>query len=157
MTRKKGLCLFVCVTAIGAMIDVVSKYLVFSLIPLNTSVPLIPGVVYFTTLKNTGVAFGMFQGGNLVFLVISAIVAVGISVYYYLSRDHSLLTTFGFALILSGTLGNLYDRIFFCAVRDFIDLVFWPVFNIADSLICVGAALLVFSCLKGGTRQKKPA
>lgn len=98
---------------------------------------------YLTTTTNTGAAFSLFQGQRYVLIVISIIVIFFILKYYKEKKYQFPLT-----LILAGTIGNLIDRIFLGYVRDFIDLKFWPVFNIADTIITVGVFLLVYRIWK---------
>lgn len=96
-----------------------------------------------TYAENTGVAFGMFRDSNLFFLVFGvALVAVLLYLRRRIER-HGALAATGLALVLGGALGNIYDRIAFGYVVDFFDFSFFPaVFNVADSGITVGAALL---------------
>jgi len=96
---------------------------------------------FFTSTVNTGVAFGLFQGYNWIFIIVS-IIALIICVFNY--KKHKL----EFSFLIGGILGNLIDRIFFGFVRDFIDLRIWPVFNIADSFIVIGALLLGYKIFK---------
>jgi signal peptidase II len=93
--------------------------------------------------KNTGVAFGMFQGMSTVFAVLAAIVSVVI-IYYYprVAGDDWVLKT-ALSLQLAGALGNLIDRITVKYVTDFISIGTFPVFNIADASISVGVVILL--------------
>lgn len=96
-----------------------------------------------TYAENTGVSFGLFGGRNMFFLAFSAGL---VGVLLFLRRRiqaHGALAALGFALVLGGALGNLYDRISYGFVVDFFDFSFFPaVFNVADSAITVGAVLL---------------
>ncbi len=93
--------------------------------------------------RNSGAAFGMFPAAGNIFLVIAVVVVLGIVRYYY-SRAHTapLWVRVSLGLMLGGALGNMIDRIRFGFVVDFIDLGWWPVFNIADSAIVVGVTML---------------
>jgi len=90
---------------------------------------------------NTGAAFGILQGSTLFLIIVSCVAVLAITAYlrYY---------PFALALILGGTIGNLIDRVFLGHVIDFIDVGFWPVFNIADSANTVGVILLVWQLLR---------
>ena len=88
-----------------------------------------------TSVENTGVAFGLFQGNNLFFVVLSLIILVVI--LFNFSADPLPLS-----FIIAGLFGNLIDRVFFGFVRDFISVSIWPVFNLADSSITIGVLLL---------------
>lgn len=98
----------------------------------------------FTT--NTGAAFSMFQGFNIVLILISLIVIVYLLLQ--LRKEENIVRVWSFMLIIAGALGNLVDRIFFGYVRDFIQIWIWPTFNLADSFITIGALLLMYSLFK---------
>jgi len=89
--------------------------------------------------ENTGAAFSILQGMNLLFLIISIIVIIAI-IYYYKRLPYKL----PLILLLAGTTGNLIDRIFFHYVRDFIMISVWPIFNLADSFNTIGVLLLIY-------------
>lgn len=93
--------------------------------------------------KNTGVAFGMFQGMGTVFAVLAALVSLAI-IYYYprIAGDNWILKTC-LSLQLAGALGNFIDRITIGYVTDFISIGNLPVFNVADASISVGVAILL--------------
>jgi signal peptidase II len=113
------------------------------------SADIIPPVLSLSCRMNTGTAFGLCQGCNWIFVGLT-LVAVA-AVFYYLrtfTKPGEKLATAGAALVVAGALGNLIDRIAFSAVRDFIDFHIWPVFNVADVLICAGAAALALSSLR---------
>ncbi len=107
----------------------------------------------FNYVENTGVAFGMFSGGNSFFIMFTVILITGIMIVRRKLEKHGIYAVAGIALIIGGALGNLYDRIVHGFVIDFIDLSFFPaVFNVADSCISIGAFLL---CLKCGVQKKE--
>ena len=102
--------------------------------------------------ENTGAAFGMLQHGNGLLIVVMLLV-IGYMVWCW--KDivrYGKWAQWGGFLILTGALGNLYDRMTLGFVVDFLDFRVWPVFNVADSCITVGAVLLGISLL--GHRQK---
>lgn len=106
--------------------------------------------------RNEGAAFGMFKAfGNIGFIAIT-FVAVGFVTYMLIA---GLESRFGLMLILSGALGNLIDRVRFGYVRDFIYFAkggfSWPAFNVADSCLTVGVALLILIPLVE-SRLKRP-
>jgi len=110
---------------------------------------------------NPGALFGLGQGYNGLFSVISVLAAVGIIAWVCrrsAARDWVLCTSLG--LILAGTLGNLYDRVVFSGVRDFlhfqvVGVIDWPIFNLADSCLVCGALLLLLQAF--WTRSPAPA
>ena len=124
------------------LLDQVSK-----LIIRNISLPIsiLPGFLDITLIMNTGAGFGMLQGKRWLLVWISVVV-IGLILYYLdrIPKDEK----FAFALILGGAAGNLIDRLFIGAVTDFVNFSFWPAFNLADSAVTVGAALLIILSLK---------
>lgn len=113
----------------------------------GTTTPVIDGVLHWTLQRNPGAAFGILSGFPYVFTILAFALTIG--VLANLRRVHGLLNGVGFGLVLGGAVGNLVDRIardpaiFRGHVVDFIDLRVWPVFNIADMGIVVGAFILV--------------
>ncbi len=98
----------------------------------------------FNYVTNTGAAFSLFTGFNFILALISLVVIVFI-VYFYKKNSKLLLPL---AFLLGGTIGNLIDRVFFGYVRDFIDLKFWPVFNVADSFNVIGVAIICYLIIR---------
>jgi signal peptidase II len=109
--------------------------------PLGT-VPIIKGVFHFTYVENTGAAFGILQDKNWLFIPAVILISVAIVYLIWTLKQGSKLIKAALALILGGALGNLIDRVFLGYVVDFLDFRVWPVFNIADSCVVVGAVLL---------------
>lgn len=103
-----------------------------------------------TYTTNTGAAFGLFPDGSIFFAIIAAVVAIAILVYHRQVAAHQWLLRFSLGLQLGGALGNLVDRLTRGHVVDFIYFKFWPVFNVADSCIFVGVALMAYFLLKEG-------
>ncbi len=108
-------------------------------------------------IRNTGAGFGLFQNKNLLLAFITIIlVFLLISGYRYTKNKQSLYLS----LIIGGAFGNLIDRLFFGSVVDFVDLSFWPAFNLADSAITIGAILLALDLIlkwsgEGERKNKK--
>jgi signal peptidase II len=132
------------------LVDRLSKIFFSNLLDLNESLILIKNAVYFTLVHNTGIAFGLFRDCGFIFIIIP-LVLTGLLIYnvYYYRNSEKLSRTYilAFSLILGGAIGNLIDRIAFGYVIDFIDFRIWPVFNIADSAITIGAAIILFKCI----------
>lgn len=97
---------------------------------------------YFNYTTNTGAAFGILQNQNIFLTVVSVIALV---VFFYFAKDYDILPI---GLLIGGTLGNLTDRLLYGHVIDFINLGFWPSFNIADSSNTIGIILLVLSSFR---------
>jgi signal peptidase II len=105
-------------------------------------VPVIGQIVGITNVRNSGAAFGFAPAGATLFLIASIAVSIGLIVY--VARNPG--TPWNDAvlgLILGGTIGNGYDRIVYGTVTDFVNVHFWPVFNLADSAISIGVLLLI--------------
>ena len=120
-------------------------------VPYGTEVALIGHLVGITNVRNSGAAFGFAPAFAIFFLLASALVAVGLAVY--VARNPvDLWTDAVLGLIMGGTVGNGFDRVVHGTVTDFINVHFWPVFNIADSAISIGVVALL-----AGYLLRKPA
>jgi signal peptidase II len=138
------------------VIDQLTKLLVLQRIPLHDTVPVIPGLLNLTHVRNTGAAFGMLNGSDFAYkpLVVAglAIVALlGILWYAQKFAGDAWPARYGFVLIVAGALGNLIDRVTLGYVVDFVDFYFgtwhfWA-FNVADSAITIGAILFAADTL----------
>ncbi len=131
----------------GIGLDQLSKLLAVKLLAPVESVPLWSGVLHLTYVENKGAAFGMLADHRWVFMSISSVAIIAIAIYLYSGKNTSKLYTSSLMLIVSGGIGNMIDRIALGYVVDFIDfaLIDFAVFNIADSLVCIGAGLLILS------------
>ena len=147
------------VAAIIVILDQASKYFVRTYIPLGESWTPWPWLAPFARIihwSNTGVAFGMFQGKSLLFAVLAAIVAGAIIYYYPQVSSADKVLRFGLSMQLGGALGNLIDRIFNGGqVTDFISVGNFAVFNVADSFITVGVAVLLIGVWLEDKREKE--
>lgn len=129
------------------VLDQITKQLVVRNFDLFDSVALLP-VLNLTHMHNTGAAFSILSGAPpWLFVILSLVVAVGILVWLHLNPHGERLMAAGLSLILGGALGNAIDRVARGYVVDFIDFHLgqwhWPAFNVADSAICIGAAILI--------------
>ena len=136
------------IAAITLGIDQLTKHAVTSSFSPGQSLPLVSPIFHLTYVQNTGAAFGLFKGQAVVFIGLS-IGVIGWMLWEIL-RKHALghAARWGCALILGGAVGNLIDRVRFGYVIDFLDLRVWPVFNVADSAITIGAVLLVWHTMR---------
>ncbi len=110
----------------------------------DKSVPVIKDVFHLTYVENSGAAFGMFKNGNTFLMITSSIILIAVISTLAIKKPKSKLVLVGGGLIIGGAFGNLLDRIFRGFVVDFFDfrLINYPVFNIADSCVVVGAVLV---------------
>ena len=137
---------YVLIAAAALALDQISKYLIEAFIPLGGTIPIIDGFFDLTYVRNTGAAWSLFAGSGMTFFyVITAVALAALVLFYRHTSPRDVLTRCGLALMISGALGNLIDRICFQYVRDFLHFNFFgydfPVFNIAD--ICVVWGILL--------------
>ena len=133
------------------VLDRITKLIIVSYLKEGQSFLVWPGVFYLTRVNNTGAAFGLMRGNSFLLAIVSTLCIIGILVV--LVKDSfvkSLPGSAALALIAAGAAGNLYDRVHYGYVIDFLDFRIWPVFNIADSGVCVGVLLLIFGLFKTG-------
>lgn len=142
---------FLLPTAIVVVIDQISKQVVWRSFAPGFHTDVIPGVLRINLVKNDGAAFGLFEGGRIFFIIASVIASVFI-VYlgFHLSRTERFKRLL-LGLILGGAVGNLIDRVYDGAVIDFIEMGiaghWWPVYNVADIAVTVGAVMLLVNLL----------
>jgi len=128
------------------ILDRITKSLVAAQIPYGSEVELIGRYVGITNVRNSGAAFGVAPAGAGLFLIASVVVAIGLALYVF--RNPGDIWSFAaLGLIMGGTIGNGFDRIVNGTVTDFVNVHFWPIFNVADSAISVGVVLLLASYL----------
>ncbi len=139
------------------LLDQWTKGIVMRSFQLHESRPVIPGFFDLTYVQNSGAAFGLFASVDsslkaIVLNSVAVIVFLIVSAYALRSPHKSVRLQVGLALILGGAVGNLLDRVRFTYVVDFIDFSIsghhWPAFNVADSAICAGVALLFLDMLQ---------
>jgi len=145
------------VILILAMLDQFTKILILRFIPFQESIPIIPNFFSLTHVYNTGAAFGMLHDSNLFFLILAMVAFVAL----ILMRKHfqgGLMQT-GWILLMAGIIGNVTDRLRLGHVVDFLDFQIgsyhWPSFNVADSCICVAAALFLLSSFQSPSKVEE--
>jgi signal peptidase II len=129
------------------VLDAISKKFMSSWLSLGQSSSVIPGFFQFTLVHNKGAAFGVGSSWSVpIFLLFSVVALVVVTMLFYQLKPHEKLSAIGLSMILGGAFGNIIDRIRLGYVVDFLDVYVkthhWPVFNIADSAITIGAILL---------------
>jgi len=135
--------------------DQLSKFFVRRFISVNSIIPVVRGLLYFTFTQNTGAAFGSLQETNSI-LIWATLIAVGLILYLWGQFPKGRLSRVCLMLILAGSVGNLIDRIFIGYVTDFADFRIWPVFNLADSMVTIGIiGLMAILIREGLVSQKK--
>ena len=153
-----GSLIWLVLSALVIVLDQLTKWVAVSELQLYQQVPIIDDLFSFTLAYNTGAAFSFLADASgwqrWLFAVIAVVVSIVLCVWLARLDRSEKLEAIALALILGGAIGNLYDRVIHGKVTDFI-LVHWqqswffPAFNIADSAITVGAALLLFDMFFG--------
>ncbi len=164
MTRSRGTVfrtLYLGLSLLLFGLDRLSKSIVVSRLPLYESVPIISDFFHLTHVANTGALFGLMAGlaapmRALVFITIPVLAIVLILAFQFRTSEADFLAQSGLALILGGAMGNLYDRIAYGHVVDFLDFSLaghhWPAFNLADSTICLGVFTLILDLFRRDRR-----
>ncbi|MCM3759378.1 signal peptidase II [Alkalihalobacillus oceani] len=141
------------------LIDQLTKWIVDTRMEIGERLTIIENVLYFTSHRNAGAAFGILQGQMWFFYIITTIVVIGI--IYYMQKEAKNSRLFGTALglILGGAIGNFIDRLFRGEVVDFVDTYIFgydfAIFNVADASLCIGVGLLFIKMIGDERREKK--
>jgi signal peptidase II len=156
MTKNSARILYFLIALIVVLLDRWSKHIVAQRIALYSHIQIIPGFFQLTHTENTGAAFSLFADSpapwkTAMLIAFSGIALVVVSLLLWKNHHAHLVTGIGLSLIMGGALGNLWDRVARGRVVDFLLLYYkryqWPVFNLADSAIVIGAGLLVLEIL----------
>lgn len=154
--KNSTLLIYIGVVLFLVFIDQITKYYVFKYFELGHN-KCIPKVIDFTLLYNEGAIFGILQGKQVFFFIITIL---GLGLFGYMLKDGNFKTypfyTIGLLLVIAGTLGNFIDRVFLGKVRDFIDFAFFNFasFNFADMCMCVGVTMILIDILFGNVGEK---
>jgi signal peptidase II len=138
-------------------LDRATKWFIETRVSVTDTHTVIPGFFDIVHSNNRGVAFSLFHNSNspwrttlLILAAMAALVVVGWMIFRSTGADR--MTLFGLSLIFGGAAGNLFDRMMWGAVTDFLDFyvgdMHWPAFNVADSAVVIGSALLILDLLK---------
>jgi signal peptidase II len=155
MSRK--IIIFLVILVAGVALDQFTKFLVVRELAFGDQIPVIKGFFNVVLTYNTGAAFGLFANLSMkfawVFFIVSTSVVMGVVAFlWWRLPEHQDLAAIGYSLIFTGAVGNLLDRVRLGKVVDFLDFhvgqFHWPAFNVADSLVCIGASLLLWFILK---------
>ena len=155
----KNLIILISIVVGGIIIDQITKAIVVANMSVGDTIPLINGFLHLTYIENDGMAFGLFDSpaGRIIFMTVSTIAIIGIGVYLFGFCKESMLLKVGLALIVSGGIGNMIDRLFRYFVIDMIDFrgIWQYVFNGADAFVCVGAGIVILALLLDVFKGKK--
>ena len=140
------------------IIDLISKQIIVNVIPLHKSITIIKNFFYLTYTRNTGAAFSILEDSRILLLIITVIALFFINKFMNKETIKGI-ENFIYGIIVGGILGNLFDRIVFGYVIDFLDFkIFgynYPVFNLADTFIVVGVIILIITNLYKDYFKKK--
>lgn len=154
---------------VGIILDQLTKFLTYKYMTLGQTIPLIKDFLHITYITNDGGAFGQMDDpvGRTILMVVSSLAIIGFGVYLYLGHADNMLYGVAFAMVVSGGIGNMIDRLglgFYVnplngkgEVIDFIDFrgIWNAVFNGADSFVCVGAGLLILALVLDIIKEAK--
>jgi len=153
--------LFAILTVVGLLLDQATKQYIHRSMQLFDSIPVVTDFFNITYVRNRGAAFSFLSEASWrlpFFIGITLVASVAIIVAFHKLRNDQKLAQVSLAMIFSGAVGNLIDRVRLGEVVDFLDVHWyrhhWPAFNVADSLICVGVFLLAVDMLLEDKRSK---
>lgn len=140
------------------ILDLISKVIVNAFLGLTESITVINNFFYLTNVHNLGAAWSLFSGQRILLIVIG--MAALFFIFSWINDfKNNNKNIWAFSLLISGLLGNLFDRIIYGYVRDFLDFRFgsynYPVFNLADTFIFCGVILLILAIIKGEENGSK--
>jgi len=141
--------LFIFIALSGFAIDRLSKFLIRENFRIGEARAVIGNFFRLTHITNTGIAFGMARGNNIFFLILSLAI-ISLIIYFFVKKA-AARELLPLALITAGAAGNIYDRIFYGSVCDFLEFNLgfppfdpWPIFNIADAMVVTGGVILFY-------------
>ncbi len=143
------------------LFDQWTKWLVVTKMDQYESVPIIENFFYITSHRNSGAAWGILQDQMIFFYIITVIVVIGLVYLLHKYANESKLMAIALSLFLGGALGNFIDRLFRQEVVDFFDVYIftynYPIFNIADSVLVIGAIMTIIAMFMEERRNKGKA
>jgi signal peptidase II len=141
------------------LLDQFTKWLIVKKMELGESIEIIENVLYITSHRNRGAAWGILQGQMWFFYIITIVVIIGIIYYMHTHAKGKPLLRLSLAFMLGGAIGNFIDRVFRKEVVDFINTYIFtydfPIFNIADSSLTIGVVLLFIDMIREERLAKK--
>ena len=138
-------------------LDQLTKYFTTSSLALGETFPIIKDVFHFTYVENRGAAFGMLAEHRWVFMIISIVGIAALFVWLVISKPQNKWMYIGISIVIGGGIGNMIDRFARGYVIDMIDCRFinFAVFNVADSFVCIGCAMVVLGLIIDIVRENK--
>ena len=147
LSRKRALIIFTVIAVVLLALDRITKGIAIDILTDSGPIAFLPAFLDFALVYNIGGAFGLFEGGAIIFVGVAVIAFIVIVAYIFRAKDLYLPVVIALAMISAGAIGNAIDRAFYGAVPDFIHTLFidFPVFNVADICLTVGEILLIVS------------
>ena len=143
------------VAGAAVMADQLTKRIVSGTLALGESKHVL-GPLDLHHVQNSGIAFGLFQGATSIVIVLTSLVVLWLLLVFARSGARHPVMPVGLGLVIGGSLSNLADRVRLGHVTDFLDVDYWPAFNLADTFIVVGVALLVGAALIADRPRSRP-
>lgn len=134
--------LFYGISILVLLSDQIIKYFIDKYMIYGQSVSIFNGFLQLTYVRNTGAAFSLFVGFSPYLIVVGALAVIVVIFFHYRLPSKDLYLQSSLAFILGGCMGNLVDRVLRSFVIDYVDILIWPVFNLADVMINVGVILI---------------
>lgn len=138
------------------ILDFVTKLIIKSNLILNKSITIIPKFFRLTYVKNSGAAFSILKGKQI-FLIVLSIIVIDFIIYYIFKDKLNKYKVIYYSLLIGGIFGNLFDRIIYNGVIDYLDFNIFkynaPIFNLADTFIFFGVVLILLEGVKNGNRS----
>lgn len=119
------------------------------------SIPVLTNIFHITYIQNRGAAFGILHGADIFLIGVPILAIIGAVWYMEKNLDQHWTLPLALSLVVAGGIGNLIDRMFLGYVTDMLDFRIWPVFNIADIAVCVGAGFLILYTWKFFPKEKE--
>jgi signal peptidase II len=141
-------------TLVLIAVDRITKAWATASLAIGHPAPLVGDAIRLTRVHNVGGAFGIFPENGIIFVIVSFAVAAALLVLLVTRRIRGVFLRMGLATVLAGAIGNLIDRLMNGYVLDFFEIRGFPVFNLADACITVGAGLIIVHVLFGGERHR---
>ena len=135
--------------------DQLTKYIVTSRLQLDDAVHVV-GPFWIHHVQNSGIAFGLFASATVVVILLTAIAVSAMLVFFGRSGARHPILPVALGLVIGGSLSNLLDRVRLGYVTDFLDLRYWPAFNLADSFIVIGVLVLLAALVFAEREPRRP-
>ena len=147
--------IFLGIIAVGIVFDQVTKLLAVEFLMGEPPINIIGDFLRLSYDENTGMAFGMMKGSRWIFMTVSSVAIIAMLAYLVLAKNQPKLYTVSVSIIASGGIGNMIDRLALGYVVDFVDVKYFAIFNGADSLVCIGAGLLILALILDMVKENK--